>query len=48
MARGGWSKYGFSSPNVFAQCTSAGDPRLSKVPGANPTMDILLQTRRIR
>jgi hypothetical protein len=47
VARGGWSKYGFTTPNVFAQCASAGDPRL-KSSGANPTMDIMLQTRRAR
>jgi len=47
VARGGWTKYGFTTPNVFAQCASATDPRLSK-PSANPTMDIMLQTRRVR
>jgi hypothetical protein len=47
-ARGGWARLGFTSPNVFAQCVSADDPRLSKASGANPTMDVLLQTRRVR
>jgi hypothetical protein len=48
IARGGWAKHGFTTPNIFAQCISAADPRLSKSAGANPTMDILLQTRRVR
>ena len=47
IARGGWAKHGFTTPNVFAQCVSASDPRL-KSSGPNPTMDILLQTRRVR
>jgi hypothetical protein len=47
IARGGWAKHGFTTPNVFAQCIGAGDPRLSKS-GDNPSMDILLQTRRFR
>ena len=47
IARGGWAKHGFTTPNVFAQCISATDPRL-KSAGPNPTMDILLQTRRTR
>jgi hypothetical protein len=48
VARGGWAKHGFTTPNVFAQCIGAGDPRLSKSSGAVPAMDILLQVRRIR
>jgi hypothetical protein len=47
IARGGWSHFGFTSPNVFAQCIAKSDPRLSKS-AATPTMDILLQTRRVR
>jgi hypothetical protein len=47
VARGGWSQFGFTSPNVFAQCISADDPRLSKASGP-PKMDILLHTRRLR
>jgi hypothetical protein len=46
IAHGGWAKHGFTTPNIFAQCIGAGDPRLSKS-SANPTMDILLQTRRV-
>jgi hypothetical protein len=39
IARGGWAKHGFTAPNIFAQCIGAGDPRLSKSSGPNPTMD---------
>jgi hypothetical protein len=48
IARGGWAKHGFTSPNVFVQCISAADPRLARTPGAPPTVDLLLQPRRIR
>ncbi len=48
LAHGGWAKYGFTTPNVFAQCISADDPRLSKSSGPNPTMDILLPVRRVQ
>lgn len=47
IAHGGWSMHGINSPNVFVQCISSGDPRLSKA-ADNPAMDILLQTRRVR
>jgi hypothetical protein len=46
--RGGWDRYGVHNPNVFAQCVSSTDPRLSK--SEVPTMDIMVpvKTRRIR
>ncbi len=47
IARGGWSRFGFTSPNVFIQCISDSDPRLSQS-GGTRTMDILLQVRKFR
>jgi hypothetical protein len=44
-ARGGWNRYGFHTPNSFAQCVSSADPRVSK--GEVPTMDITLPKKRI-
>ena len=51
IARGGWAKHGITTPNAFAQCISASDPRLVKASAtsdvkAGPTMDILLHARR--
>jgi hypothetical protein len=51
IAHGGWAKHGITTPNAFAQCISAGDPRLVKASAgadvkAAPTMDILLHARR--
>ncbi|HKD68952.1 MAG TPA: hypothetical protein VKB84_19060 [Candidatus Binataceae bacterium] len=48
IARGGWSQHGFTSPNAFARCVPDHDPRLSTSNGATPTMDVMLQTRRVR
>jgi hypothetical protein len=45
IARGGWTKHGFTTPNVFAQCVSASDPRLKSATGVR-YMTILLQSRR--
>jgi len=45
---GGWARHGFTTPNAFAQCIGAGDPRLSKSAGGAPAMDVMLQARRVR
>jgi hypothetical protein len=51
IARGGWAKHGITTPNAFAQCIPADDPRLVKASApadakTGPTMDILLHARR--
>jgi hypothetical protein len=48
VARGGWSRRGFTTPNAFAQCLSAADPRLVKAADAPPSADLMLQVPRRR
>jgi len=45
IARGGWAKHGFTTPNAFAQCVSASDPRLKLAAGVR-YMSIMLQSKR--
>lgn len=47
IARGGWAKHGFTTPNAFAQCVSGSDPRL-KMAGDVRYMSTVLQARRRR
>jgi hypothetical protein len=48
MARGGWSRRGFTTPNAFAQCLSESDPRLVKTPGAAPSAELTLRVPKRR
>lgn len=45
IARGGWTKHGFTTPNAFAQCVPASDPRLKLADGVR-YMSIVLQSKR--
>jgi len=48
--RGGWDKFGITSPSSFIRCVPATDPHLTKAPAAEgtkstPSMEIALRIR---
>jgi hypothetical protein len=51
IKRGGWNKYGFTSPSVFVRCVPADDPQLKKSPAgadALPSMETFVNRPRHR
>jgi hypothetical protein len=51
IKRGGWNKYGFTSPSVFVRCVPADDPQLktsSTSADALPTMETFVNRPRRR
>src|SRR5215469_10815133 len=50
IKRGGWNKYGFTSPSIFVRCVPADDPQLKKHGGPDtlPSMETFVNRPRHR
>jgi hypothetical protein len=50
IKRGGWNRYGFTSPSEFIRCVRGDDPQLKRATGADtaPTMETFVNRPRKR